>query len=208
MLSALLLLTPSLAFRRAAQKHLAANDFARVWQRTKILQTQLRKTRPRHSFGVDQFLRFMEWDNALYRAMRAYGMQPEHAQQLIEVINWEVFGSSIGANFAFSRLRSSQLQTRVQWILDVMFLTLFTKPFRKQDVASDNDIAFDVTRCPVAEYFQQQGIPELTRTAACNLDYRMANVWGVKLERSQTIAAGDARCDFRFTIATAEKKLQ
>lgn len=208
-LSTLFLLVPHIAFRRAAQKHLAAsvlaNDSARIWQRAISLQAELQKTRPRHSFGVDHFLRFMEWDNALYRAMLEHGLSPEQAQQLIEEINWEVFGSGIGASFTLSRLRSSPLQTRVQWILDVMFLTLFTKPFRKETVPSNNGIAFDVVRCPVAEYFQQQGIPELTRSAACNLDHRMAKIWGVKLERSQTIAAGDARCDFRFKIAPTEK---
>ncbi len=131
-------------------------------------------------------------------------MPPEQAHQLIEEINWEVFGSGIGASFALSRLRSARRQTRVQWILDLLFFTLFTQPFRKQAVPSDNGIAFDVVRCPVAEYFQQQGIPELTRAAACNLDHRMAQTWGVVLERSQTIAAGDARCDFRFKITTKD----
>lgn len=203
-LSSLLLLTPSLAFRRATLKYIAtsvlANDSARVWQRTAALQAELRKTHPHHSFGVDHFLRFMEWDAALYRALREYGMPPEQAQPLIEEINWEVFGTGIGASFAFSRLRGAKLQTRVQWILDVLFFALFTQPFRKQDVPSNNGIAFDVVRCPIAEYFQQQGVPELTRAAACDLDHRMANIWGVKLERSQTIAAGDARCDFRFKL--------
>ncbi|HEX4947009.1 MAG TPA: L-2-amino-thiazoline-4-carboxylic acid hydrolase [Blastocatellia bacterium] len=212
MLSSLLLLTPSLAFRHAAQKHLAAsalaNDRARIWQRAISLQAELRKTRPHHSFGVDHFLRFMEWDNALYRAMQEHGMPPEQSRQMIEEINWEVFGSGTMTTFMLSRLRSSKLQTRIQWVSDLLFFALFTKPFRKQDVPLDNGIAFDVMRCPVAEYFHQQGIPELTRFAACNLDHRMAQQWGVKLERAQTIAAGDARCDFRFKIVTTEKDCQ
>lgn len=210
-LSSLLLLTPSIAFRRAAQKHLAAaalsNDSAQIWNRAKSIQAALQKTRPRHSFGVDRFLQFMQWDNALYRAMLEHRMPPEQAKQLIEEINWEVFGSGIGASFALSRLRSAKLQTRIQWILDLMFAMIFTNPFHKQAVPSDNGIAFDVVRCPVAEYFQQQGVPELTRAAACNLDYRMAQIWGVTLNRSQTIAAGDACCDFRFRITPLEKML-
>jgi hypothetical protein len=209
-LSSLLLLAPHVAFRRAARKHLIAsslaNQQAQVWQRTLALQTDLQKQRPQHSLGVNHFLRFMEWDHALYRAALEHGLPQEQASRLIEEINWEVFGSGIGASFALSRLRSAKLQTRIQWVLDLLFFVLFTKPFRKQTVPSDNSIAFDVVRCPVAEYFQQQGVPELTRVAACNLDHRMAKIWGVKLERSQTIAAGEARCDFRFKITPSEQE--
>ncbi|MBL8207664.1 MAG: L-2-amino-thiazoline-4-carboxylic acid hydrolase [Blastocatellia bacterium] len=169
-----------------------------------MLQSKLRNTRPHHSFGVDHFLRFMEWDNALYCAMQEHGMLQEQAQQLIEDINWEIFGAGTSIGFKFTRLRSGRLQTRVQTVLDLMFAVLFTKPFRKHHVESKDGIAFDVVACPIAEYFRQQGLPELTRFAACNLDHRMAQVWGVKLERSQTLAAGDARCDFRFKIPTKD----
>lgn len=205
-LSILLLLAPHIAFRRAAMKHLATSvlthDAAQIWQQTLVLHSELRNTRPQHSFGVDHFLRFMEWDSALYRALLEHGITQERASRLIEDINWEVFGAGTSIGFHFTRLRSGRLQARVQTVLDLMFAMLFTKPFRKHDVASQDGIAFDVVACPIAEYFRQQGLPELTRFAACNLDHRMAQVWGVTLERSQTLAAGDARCDFRFKIPT------
>ncbi len=209
-LSPLLLLLPRIAFRRAVSKLLAtsilANKRKQIWQRTVLFQSELRNTRPHHSFGVNLFLRYMEWDNALYRALREHGMAQEEASQLIEEINWEVFGAGTMASFMLSRLRSKQLQTRIQWVLDLMFFALFTKPFRKQEMPADNGIAFDVVCCPVADYFRQQGIPELTRYAACNLDLRMARIWGVKLAREKTIADGDAHCDFRFKIIPTETK--
>lgn len=209
MVSTLLLLLPGLAFRRAAYRQLAvsslADQQARIWQRTAMLQAELRQTRPHHSLGVNQFLRFMEWDAALFRAVQEHGITQEQASRLVEEINWELFGAGTANVFALSRLRSSRLQTRVQWILDWMFAVLFTKPFRKQPVPVNEGIAFDVTSCPVAEYFKQQGVPELTRAAACNLDHRMAQIWGVTLERSQTMAAGGARCDFRFKISPTGK---
>ncbi len=193
-----------MAFRRAAKKHLAALALAevepRIWRRTLALQAELRQQRPHHSFGVNHFLRFMKWDLALYRAVQEHGMSPEQASRLIEEINWEMFGAGTVNVFVFSRLRSANLQTRVQWILDLIFAVLFTNPFRKQAVPSSEGIAFDVTVCPVAAYFQQQSMPELTRFAACNLDHRMAQTWGVKLERSQTLAEGASHCDFRFKL--------
>ena len=203
-LSSLLIIAPKLAFRRAAMKHLAASPLhhqqAQIWQRTLARQAELRQQRPQHSFGVDRFLRFMEWDLALYGAVQEHGLSQGQASRLIEEINWEMFGAGTANVFSFSRLRSAKRQMRVQWILDLMFAVLFTKPFRKQVVPSTEGIAFDVTVCPVADYFKQHGVPELTRFAACNLDHRMAQTWGVKLNRSQTIAAGDVRCDFRFQI--------
>ena len=203
-LSSLLLLAPHLAFRRAAIKHLAAsalaNDAAHVWQRTLALQSELSETRPHHSLGVNHFLRFMEWDGALYRAVQEHGLTQEQASRLIEAINWEIFGAGTANVFLLSRLRSAKLRTRIQWVLDLIFAVLFTKPFRKQVVPSDNGIAFDVTVCPVAVYFQQQGVSELTRVAACNLDHRMAQSWGIKLERTRTIAEGNSYCDFRFKL--------
>lgn len=207
--SPLLLLIPRVAFRSAVINCLAASALAKdatgIWQRTLALQAELRPQRPQHSPGVNHFLRFMEWDLALYRALREYGLPHDQASRLIEEINWKMFGAGTKNVFAVSRLRSARLQTRIQWILDLMFAVLFTKPFRKQPVASGDGIAFDVTSCPVAAYFQQQGQAELTGAAACNLDHRMAQIWGIKLERTRTIAEGHSYCDFRFRFPTIEK---
>ena len=207
-LSSLLFLMPNVAFRRAATKHLATSalgvDGTHVWQKITSLQVELRKTRPRYSFGVNLFLQYMEWDVAFYRVLLEQGTSQEQACHLIEEINWVIFGAGTKASFLLSRLRSANHQTRIQWVLDLMFFVLFTKPFRKQAVPADSDIAFNVTACPIAVYFQQQGVPELTRYAACNLDHRMARDWGIKLERTRTIAEGGSYCDFRFKFPPSE----
>ena len=59
-------------------------------------------------------------------------------------------------------------------------------------------MAFDVTFCPIADYFKSQGVPELTEPAGGNLDYVMAREWGIELVRTQTLAEGAAYCDFRW----------
>ncbi len=48
---------------------------------------------------------------------------------------------------------------------------------------------------------QAHGTPELTRYAACNLDFRMARDWAIGFSRTQTIAGGATHCDFRFHAA-------
>jgi hypothetical protein len=65
-------------------------------------------------------------------------------------------------------------------------------------------VAFDVLACPLADYFREQGVPELTRHAACMHDHHMAGEWGIELVRSQTIAEGAAYCDFRFELPVAD----
>lgn len=198
------LCAPSVAFRRSASKILARETSpgtaARIWEGTKSLQAELRSTRPRHSLGVNVLLRYFEWDCALFLAAKQEGLSGEAAGRLVEEINWGVFGPAIALSFSASRLRSKHLRTRVKWIVDLMFGVVFTSPFQRTTLPSTRDVAFDVTVCPLAEYFRDRGVPELTRYAACSLDDRMAEVWGVRLARTQTIAEGHSLCDFRFQI--------
>jgi len=61
-----------------------------------------------------------------------------------------------------------------------------------------NIVAFNVYRCPVAEFFISHGLSELCVSAFCDLDYPLADIWDVTLDRPQTIAGGNKYCDFCF----------
>jgi hypothetical protein len=101
--------------------------------------------------------------------------------------------------FKLSRLRSAKRETRVKWIFGIITRYFFAPPFVHRHLPSDTGVAFDVTVCPVADYFKDQGVPpELTAHAACNLDYCLAREFGIELVRSQTIANGAEYCDFRW----------
>ncbi|MBL6748913.1 MAG: L-2-amino-thiazoline-4-carboxylic acid hydrolase [Nevskia sp.] len=52
--------------------------------------------------------------------------------------------------------------------------------------------------CPIADYFESQGASDLCVGTWCNLDFALAEMWGGRLERHETLSAGCARCDFRF----------
>jgi hypothetical protein len=140
----------------------------------------------------------MEWSSALYRAVREHGMSQAEAAVLVEKIMWDVYQPVTAVLFKLSRLRSAKRETRVKWLLGMMIRHFFTSPFCHRVVPSKTGVEFDVLVCPLADYFKDQGIPELTEPAAGNLDYRMAREWGIDLVRSQTIADGAAHCDFRF----------
>lgn len=59
--------------------------------------------------------------------------------------------------------------------------------------------AFNVMRCPVAEYFRKQNAVDLCTSSWCNLDYPLAELTGEKLVRTRTLVKGDHHCDFRLS---------
>lgn len=60
-----------------------------------------------------------------------------------------------------------------------------------------------------ADYFKGQGVPELTRYAACSADYYCAaREFGVDLVRTQTIADGAEYCDFRWKFPEHSERTQ
>lgn len=197
----LLFYAPAAAYRRAASCRLQAHfpdQSVQVWRSTRAWQSRLAPKRPRHSAGVNLLMRYMEWSCALYRAVQEHGMSQAEAAALVETIMSDVYQPVPAALFKLSRLRSAKRETRVKWLLGMMIRYFFTSPFRHRAVPSKTGVAFDVLLCPLANYFKDQGVPELTRHAACNMDYCAAREWGVDLVRSQTIADGAAHCDFRW----------
>lgn len=203
-ISSLALCLPGVAFRRAAQQRLAASFSpaiaTSIWNDARTLQAELKRQRPKHSAGVNLLLRYMEWDCALYRAAQRHGLTRDTAGTLVEEINWDLFKAPIGSAFRITRLFTPRRQTRIRWMLDAMFMLVFTTPFKRSKEPSGEGLVFDVLACPLAAYFTQQDVPELTRHAACSLDFRMAALWGAGFHRRQTLAESAPFCDFRFTL--------
>lgn len=195
------LLIPRRAFRRAARaelsRQLPASMADAIWRETLALHASRPPLAVRVAPGLALLLRYFEWDCALYRAARAQGLSEVEAGALVEEINWALVGPPVGLGHALTRLASARPARRMRWLLDALFGLLFTAPFRRQARSSDG-LAFDVLVCPLADFFRQQGLPELTRYAACALDHRMARDWQMRLLRRETLAEGGTRCDFRF----------
>ena len=202
-------IAPATAYRRGARRHLQAHfpdKSEQVWRSTRTWQSQLAPKRPRHSGSavVDLEMRYVEWSCALYRAVQEHGMSQTEAAVLVETIMTDIYRPVPAAMFKMSRLRSAKRETRVRWILGMItghFLP--DPPFSYRHLPSETGVAWDVTVCPFAKYFEDQGVPELAGPAACNLDYCMARKWGVELVRTQTIAGGAAYCDFRWNFPAA-----
>ena len=61
------------------------------------------------------------------------------------------------------------------------------------------DWGIDITECGLVKFLHAQGADELT-PYLCDLDYVTSEAAGVGLTRTQTLALGCDRCDFRFRI--------
>ena len=119
---------------------------------------------------------------------------------LVETIMTDIYQPLPAAMFKLSRFRSAERETRIKWLMNMIIRYFFPSPFRHRHLPSEAGLAYDITLCPLADYFKDQGIPELTQHAACNLDYSAARELGVDLIRTQTIADGAAYCDFRWNF--------
>ena len=206
----LYLCAPNTAFKRAAIPQLKMRfpeEWAQIWDSTQAWQSRLAPTRPRHSASVNIMMRQMEWNCALYRTLKDHGLSHGEAGQLVEAVGLDVYRPSPLALFKFSRLRSAKHDRRVKWVLGLLTRHFFSSPFihRHLPLEPGEVVAFDVTLCPLANYFKDQGVPELTPYAACNLDHAAARAFGVDLVRSQTIADGSEYCDFRWRFKASER---
>lgn len=61
----------------------------------------------------------------------------------------------------------------------------------------DYALAFDFTACGICKLCRDEGCPSLARYL-CKLDYALAEMMGLRLERTTTLADGGERCDFRY----------
>lgn len=60
------------------------------------------------------------------------------------------------------------------------------------------DLGYDYLECGICKLCRDEGCPELAKYL-CHLDYLFAEVMGLHLERTSTLAEGGKKCDFRFS---------
>jgi carbon monoxide dehydrogenase subunit G len=88
---------------------------------------------------------------------------------------------------------------RARWGSKLMRRFYYTPPdWIIEDVDVEDGFGFDIRRCVVSEFMASLGEAELCVQAICAQDERSAAHHGVVFERSQTLASGGIRCDFRY----------
>jgi ubiquinone biosynthesis protein len=143
----------------------------------------------------------------LYRALLGRGIAEAEARSLTAGVTSRVYEKMAALPTALSRVGARSPHDRVKRATDLFRRFPFSAPsYDMVDVEGGSDVvAFDVRRCPVAEHFRAQGLGELCVESWCNLDFPLAEKWGARLERSQTIAGGSTHCDFRWRVTRAEE---
>ena len=125
----------------------------------------------------------------------------ETAVSIVKKITWKIYSKQSGILWKFTRLFSDIPIARVRKAV-YFFVKIFplNPPGYEIDIlkTEQNVVAFNVHKCPAAEIFGRNNLSDLCKETWCNLDYPLADMWNVKLERSKTIAKGNELCNFKF----------
>ena len=119
-------------------------------------------------------------------------------ERVIEIVRDVIVGLAREQGRAMAEARqdaslSSFAGTLEPWTRD----GALTMTVREQ---TDEELAFDVTRCRYAEMYRALGIPELGAVLSCNRDAALIEGFNpdVHFSRTQTIMGGASHCDFRY----------
>ncbi len=130
-------------------------------------------------------------------ALTAQGTDRSYAIELFGDVAYDIY-SRWGAIARFiARLASREPVQRMR-VACRLFLTFpFDQPGYEYEARSMHDgLAFDITRCPVAEYLREQGAVDVGLRTWCHQDWALAEYWGGWMERTQTRMEGADICDF------------
>ncbi len=152
------------------------------------------------TFGARMTLRLACATVAAYRALVAAGIEKDEAIRLIADVAWVACGKGAALPGLVARAFARDSVRRLRITTDLVRRFPFNPPgYVIEDVAAANGaVAFDVRRCPVADYFRSHDLGQLCVGTWCSQDYAFAEMWGGKLERKGTLAGGGDRCDFRW----------
>ena len=137
---------------------------------------------------------------ALYNNLLKSVKTKEEAIDLIYQIGWKIYTRMGEMPMLIAGIFSDNPHKRMELATQVFRMFPFTAPdYGWENVeAEKNTVAFNCTRCQVAEYFKKFNIGDVCYNTWCKLDYPLAEQWGGKLERKGSIANGQKICDFRW----------
>ena len=144
---------------------------------------------------------------ALYRTLLSHGLSEADACTLTARVTWQAYEKMALFPTAISKIGTKPGRKRLERATGAFRKFPFGPPsYEMEDVATaDDSVAFDVRRCPVAEYFASEGLARLCVESWCNLDFGLARMWDATLERPHTLAAGDDHCNFRWRPVAPER---
>jgi len=163
---------------------------------------QLRKDVSRESTaGARIMVELAVVSEAFYLELLKHENSKENAIDQFNLIAWDIYErmgrlawwiTGFGSKNEFDHLRKSIMAFRSFPFGSPSYLW-------KDLPAEKGTVAFNCERCPVANYFKEKDLADFGFSTWCKYDYRMAELWGGKLELTNTIAGGAEVCDFKWT---------
>ena len=137
---------------------------------------------------------------ALHEILLRHGTSAAESHRLIYDIGWRIYVQMGEIPLLVASAVTRDPHKRLKLATDLFRTFPFGAPsYEWRDVLSaDGSVAFDCTKCPVAEFFGKHDASELCVQTFCRLDFPLAEKWGGQLHRAGTIASGAAVCDFRW----------
>ena len=143
---------------------------------------------------------------ALHETLLRHGMSPAESHRSIYDIGWRIYVQMGETPLLIASAVTRDPHKRLKLATDLFRTFPFGAPsYQWRDVMSaDGSVAFDCTKCPVAEFFGQHDASDLCVQTFRRLDFPLAEKWGGKLKRNGTIASGAPVCDFRWEPQNAD----
>lgn len=180
-----------------------------AWVEYAILKKEVS---PEQNFGARIMVGLAIVSEAFYRQLlQKAGVQK--AYQIFNEIAWDIYSKMGGLAYWFTGLTSKNKYDHLLKATRVFRSFPFSSPsYKWRDLPSEPGVvAFNCERCPVANHFKSRGNAQLGFNTWCQLDFRLAKLWGGTLSLTNTIAGGAEVCDFRWEVeekpirTTAEK---
>jgi hypothetical protein len=139
---------------------------------------------------------------AFYRVMKRHGKSVEESGEYLYrmmeawIERYPRFVRRLMGRYYMSKL--SQRQSRQK--AAVSQERRYPGDWVREHVEGDGDAfdwGVDYTECGIVKFLHSQGADELA-PYLCLLDYALFGALGIELKRTQTLAEGGERCDFRF----------
>ena len=140
---------------------------------------------------------------ALHRSLLAQDYTAAQSHALIHAIGWDIYDRMADPPWELARAITADPTKRLRIATGMFRRFPFGPPgYGWRDIdAGDGVVAFDCTKCPVAEFFARHDTADLCTATWCALDFPVAEKWGGRLVRPRTIADGYDHCDFRWHSA-------
>jgi hypothetical protein len=165
--------------------------------------TRTRKRPAEPTVGSRMNVRLACFTMSFFEALLAVGTDRTYAIDLVADAAWKVYRLWSAIALGLARLRPGKTTSLAFAISEggprpnLSLSFPFNAPgYVIEAVAAARGTAFDVVRCPIADFFRGEGAVDLCTASWCNLDYALAEMTHEKLVRSKTLVRGDGGATF------------